>query len=142
MSENTQNKLHTNDLQLLLRRKDRTLVMQDVALLTITDAFLKRNGLEDYYIEGIGFGSDNFIEYESLFNYSNMRTIQTKINNILQASIVNQEQRKAVGSLIEEVLHTCYDSLNRYLTKCVSQVHDDANLASNENGILVKKKEI
>ncbi len=138
MDENNQNKSpNENYLQILLEPIG---TLSDSKVLTISEKKLEDLGLKNYVVAGVTWTSDkNPVSY-GIFNYDQQQTIIGQIKTILSAAIVNNEQRKAVERLIEDIIRERQFRTAEWVFHRTKAVYDSPEKQAGDNGYLLSEK--
>lgn len=138
MDKNTQNKSPKGEyLQILLEPIGS---LTESTVLTLNEDKLKKLGLDNRLIAGVTWTyNESPISY-GIFNEDQTRTMLSLIKTILNASIVNAEQRKAVEHLIEEVIRQRQFEMANWAFRRTQEVYADGEKQAGDNGILISTK--
>lgn len=139
MEENIQNNSNNEDYLQLTLLPVGTLVSSSV--LTIGQEKLKKLGLTNHVISGVTWTNSGNPISCGLFTIDRGNYILNKIKTILNAAIVNAEQRKAVMDLIDHVVwDEQYRSAHNILSEA-QNIIEKGKLQSSEDGIRLSTRE-
>lgn len=138
MDENNQNKSHNENYLQILLEPIGTLASSTV--LTISEKKLEDLGLKNHLVAGVTWTTDGHPISYGIFNYDQQQTMINQIKTILSAAIVNNEQRKAVEQLIEDVIRDRGMSLSQWAFKRTQEVYNTPENQSEDNGFHLSEK--
>lgn len=139
MEQNNQNTSNNEDyLQLTLLPIG---TLESSSVLTIGQEKLEKLGLTNHVISGVTWTHSGNPISCGLFTIDRGNYILNKIKTILNAAIVNAEQRKAVIELIDRVIwDEQYRSAHNILPEA-QNIIEKGKLQSNEDGIRLSTRE-
>lgn len=124
-------------MQLLL---EPTGILDGSKVLTISEDKLEELGLLNYHVCGVTWTSEGHPISYGIFNEVETRTILTRIDTVLNASIVNSDQRKAVKNLIEDIIRDRQYDITSWTSRRISQVTNETEGSSGHGGIIIDYK--
>lgn len=139
MDENNQNKSSKeNYLQLLLEPVGS---LTHSCVLTIDGDTLEQLGITNHLVSGVQFKYDGQVFNRKTFTDDDMRFILAKIKTVLNAAIVNSDQRNAVQDLIQQIVWDSEGTSMRHINDCINRVFTGKNQVAKNSGLVVTKKE-
>lgn len=137
MEQNTQNNSTKNDKIQILITSDQAPIF---TLLTISETKLKELGITEPKIEGVYVHSEHKPSApQYVWNYNAEKNLTEQINQILDASIVNSEQRRAVKALIIQAIRQQEASFTNNIHYNIKYIQDKPTNAQGFDGVMIEQ---